>query len=88
MGFRGPAFSDQALDNHTLSDASVMVSDPITKGSISDVQFTFIYRQGSVKSEELSHLCSGCLACRHGWMSTDRERPRPKIAPHRQVARP
>jgi len=28
MGFRGPAFSDQALDNHTLSDASVMVSDP------------------------------------------------------------
>ena len=44
MGFRGPAFSDLALDNHTLSDASVMVSDPITKGSISDVQFTFIYR--------------------------------------------
>jgi len=28
MGFRGPAFSDQALNNHTLSDASVIVSDP------------------------------------------------------------
>ena len=47
---------------------------PITKGSISDVQFTFIYRQGSVKSEELSHLCSGCLACRHGWMDEYRQR--------------
>src|SRR5262249_14993701 len=37
------------------------------------------------ESEERGHLSSVRLACRHGRMSTDRERPRPKIVPRRQV---
>jgi hypothetical protein len=43
---------------------------------------------GSVQFEEPTRISSVPLACRHGRMSTDRKRPRPKIAPRRQVARP
>src|SRR5262245_9619854 len=42
----------------------------------------------SVKSQEPKRPSSVRLACRHGRMSTDRERPRPKIVPRRQVACP
>ena len=36
-------------------------------------------------SEEPSRLSSVRLACRYGRMSTDKERPRPKIVPRGQV---
>jgi hypothetical protein len=40
------------------------------------------------ESEEPKRPFSVRFACRHGRMSTDIERPRPKIVPRRQVARP
>src|SRR5262249_35270242 len=39
-------------------------------------------------SEEPRRLFSVRLTCRHGRMSTDIERPRPRIVPRRQIARP
>src|SRR5262249_57956289 len=40
------------------------------------------------ESEEPKRPFSVRFACRHGRMSTDIERPSPKIVPRRQVARP